>query len=265
MNLDGVRPYCRIGNKKNESISDIAFAHIIKRVKNSSCTHPKAALVFLGEKGFCDSNDVLSIMGQQIPRVFKNKMLYDYVFKNEKSKNDFLKMAESWLPQSEPIVINNDDDALNAAAYFSVKKAKIKTVNDTDFKEYNKVYILGHGSPGSHQLGLGSELIDVQTIISRMKDCGILNVKDIRFTSCGSADKVAPKNFNNAPAESLSCILNSLPFFKEKESLLEQIKKHLENDESLSDGLKISGYHGYGVHYGQELFPYSHYRSTSIP
>lgn len=30
-------------------------------------------------------------------------------------------MAESWLPQSEPIVINNDDDALNAAAYFSVK------------------------------------------------------------------------------------------------------------------------------------------------
>ncbi|EFP9915804.1 TPA: OspB, partial [Shigella sonnei] len=56
MNLDGVRPYCRIVNKKNESISDIAFAHIIKRVKNSSCTHPKAALVFLGEKGFCDSN-----------------------------------------------------------------------------------------------------------------------------------------------------------------------------------------------------------------
>lgn len=55
MNLDGVRPYCRIVNKKNESISDIAFAHIIKRVKNSSCTHPKAALVFLGEKGFCDS------------------------------------------------------------------------------------------------------------------------------------------------------------------------------------------------------------------
>ncbi|EFY0872106.1 TPA: OspB, partial [Shigella flexneri] len=48
MNLDGVRPYCRIVNKKNESISDIAFAHIIKRVKNSSCTHPKAALVFLG-------------------------------------------------------------------------------------------------------------------------------------------------------------------------------------------------------------------------
>lgn len=33
MNLDGVRPYCRIVNKKNESISDIAFAHIIKRVK----------------------------------------------------------------------------------------------------------------------------------------------------------------------------------------------------------------------------------------
>ena len=65
MNLDGVRPYCRIVNKKNESISDIAFAHIIKRVKNSSCTHPKAALVFLGEKGFCDSNDVLSIMGYQ--------------------------------------------------------------------------------------------------------------------------------------------------------------------------------------------------------
>ncbi|EPU7140211.1 type 3 secretion system effector OspB, partial [Shigella dysenteriae] len=60
MNLDGVRPYCRIVNKKNESISDIAFAHIIKSVKNSSCTHPKAALVFLGEKGFCDSNDVLS-------------------------------------------------------------------------------------------------------------------------------------------------------------------------------------------------------------
>ncbi|WP_252964451.1 hypothetical protein, partial [Shigella sonnei] len=26
MNLDGVRPYCRIVNKKNESISDIAFA-----------------------------------------------------------------------------------------------------------------------------------------------------------------------------------------------------------------------------------------------
>ncbi|EFZ1380514.1 OspB, partial [Shigella flexneri] len=24
MNLDGVRPYCRIVNKKNESISDIA-------------------------------------------------------------------------------------------------------------------------------------------------------------------------------------------------------------------------------------------------
>lgn len=45
---------------------------------------PKSSIGFLGEKGFCDSNDVLSIMGQQIPRVFKNKMLYDYVLKMKK-------------------------------------------------------------------------------------------------------------------------------------------------------------------------------------
>lgn len=231
----------------------------INKVENAN----RASLLFLGKEGV--GEDALHIIGQQIPRVCTSKKLHDIIFLNRSSMEDFSSKLKKMLPTQIITTITNNDSAIAVAAMIAIQKTTLKTIEETDFSQYKKIYILGHGSAGAHSLKFGPELLSVDEVVSRLIEGSVLKVKDIRLTSCGSADKEKICSFTNYNSSHSDGWMNKImKLFKEdRVSFLDKFTSALEDKGY--DNIKISGYHGAGVFYTGTSLPFNHLRSITIP
>ncbi|HFK3790855.1 TPA: OspB [Escherichia coli] len=232
----------------------------INKVENAS----EASLLFLGKDGV--GEDALNIIGQQIPRVFASKKMYDIVFFNRFSMEDFTSKLKAILPKQTITTITNNDSAVDVAAMIALQTTTLKTIEETDFSQYKKIYILGHGNAVGHSLKFGPELLSVDEVISRLIDGNVLKVKDIRLTSCSSADKEKICSFttDDKNKERNGPLSKIISFLKcNKVSFLDKFIESLE-DKGL-DNIKVSGYHGMGVFYTGTSLPFTHLRSITLP
>lgn len=231
----------------------------INKVENAS----GASLLFLGKEGV--GEDALNIIGQQIPRVLTSKKMYDIVFYNRFSMEDFASKLKAMLPKQTITTIASNDSAVAVAAMIALQTTTLKTIEETDFSQYKKIYILGHGNAGVHSLKFGPELLSVDEVISRLVDGNVLKVKDIRLTSCSSADKEKICSFTDDKTQEGDGLLSKIMSFLKgnKISFLDKFIESLEDKGY--DNIKVSGYHGMGAFYTGKSLPFTHLRSITLP
>ncbi|EFA4879916.1 OspB [Escherichia coli] len=231
----------------------------INKVENAS----GASLLFLGKEGV--GEDALNIIGQQIPRVLTSKKMYDIVFYNRFSMEDFASKLKAMLPKQTITTIASNDSAVTVAAMIALQTTTLKTIEETDFSQYKKIYILGHGNAGGHSLKFGPELLSVDEVISRLVDGNVLKVKDIRLTSCSSADKEKICSFTDDKTQEGDGLLSKIMSFLKgnKISFLDKFIESLEDKGY--DNIRVSGYHGMGAFYAGKSLPFTHLRSITLP
>lgn len=149
----------------------------------------RGLMVFLGKDNV--GEQTLNILGQQIPRIFKNKEPYDILFMNKNVKSDYQKNAKKYIIDELCDVDLKDNDArvaIAAAIKIAYKNNKLLTTSEFNVNTYKKAYILGHGSAGDEHITCGNESLGRSDIVSRMESIGLLGLKDIRLLPCYSAD-----------------------------------------------------------------------------
>lgn len=237
----------------------------VKGIKN--CSQKEGAILVIANSGISE-DDAAGIIGQQVPRAIKDKVFRDIIFLHKEAFDEFEKTCENFREVELSLEDKSFDNALAAILKYSALKQKALHIEEADLSQYRKLYISGHGNAGVGCLGSGSQLFSVQEIVDALHSSGILeHIKDIRFTSCGSADKRKPVSFSkehieNARKESgtLEKILSG-----EKHSLAEYVSQEVWS-RGFTD-VRVSGYHGNGVFVSskEDILPQTHLRSLEIP
>lgn len=131
--------------------------------------------------------------------------------------------------------------------------------------ERDKLYVLGHGHAGLDLLAAGEtlaqEYITARTLAEQMKRNGLPKTfKDLRITTCYSADSMKPKSFSPEDLDKASGI-----FEGSKEgirTLFNPLKKSPPLAQSISrefhrlgyENIQVTGYHGAGVTFSQDEY-----------
>ncbi|HHR6406471.1 TPA: hypothetical protein ACS8BP_003214 [Providencia alcalifaciens] len=240
----------KIKSKHNIATEDI------KKTDNplsNTTVHKAGLLVFLGNQNI--NNQIINILGQQVPRVLQNKNTYDLLVMNDKIKNEFNTNKKRYFIPSlsnENLKSKNMYEAVGAAISHAVKTTKIITPSEINIHQYNKVYILGHGSAGVNYITCGDEDINHQEIVSRLDKLGLLNLKDIRLTSCYSGDSDKLSN-------SQKTIYSNQP---KNQSLFTSVVDELNNKGFKN--INVTAYHGAGVFVSdKDGVPKTHLRAIS--
>lgn len=147
----------------------------------------------------------------------------------------------------------------------AVKEQQNNTLGEVNLKEFRKAYIHGHGLAGTDVHNSGSSVYSAKKLVDLLIDNGFLSeIKDIILTGCYSADKRRIKNMtkeeiNKANQEPglLEKILYGQP-----QSFMEKVANEIWS-RGYTD-VSVSGYHGLGVVYNDEI-PFSHLQSAESP
>lgn len=230
-------------------------------------------LLVLGKNGFDKKSTYLSMLGQQIPRVLSQKPLYPAIFLNKDAASEFKKVASDFDRAINPYGFRNEipSEALCTEIQVTQALAKVAreqlnlTISDINPKEFGKVYITGHGEAGVDELQSGESFYSAKEVVELLVDSGILNqIKDIRLTCCHSADKRQVKHFTKdaiVEANKDSSFVENILYGKQ-ESFMQKIANEIWN-RGYTD-VQVSGYHGAGIFYKDEL-PVTHIRAIKIP
>ncbi|EFC2566866.1 TPA: hypothetical protein ACHKU1_005099 [Escherichia coli] len=211
----------------------------------------RGLMAFLGQDNV--GEQALNILGQQIPRIFKNKEPYDILFMNKNVKSDYQKNAKKYIiDELHDVDLKNKNVklAIAAAIKTSYKNNKLLTPSECDVNSYKKVYILGHGSAGDAHITCGNEYLGPRDIVSRMENMGLLALKDIRLLPCYSAD--------------VQKTASVYPFHggvdRKQKSLLEHMATELTNRRYKD--IKLTAYNGAGVFISPDKkTPFTHLRA----
>ena len=220
---------------------------------NNATDHKTGLLVFLGNKNI--GNQTINIIGQQIPRILQNKNAYDLLVMNDNIKNEFNTNKKRYVIESlnnEALKSQNTHEAVGAAISHAVKTTKTLTPEEININQYKKIYILGHGSAGDNYITCGDEEISHKEIVSRLNKLGLLNLKDIRLTSCysGDSDKFTTSNKT----------IDANP--PKNKSLFTRVVDELNNN-GFKD-INVTAYHGAGIFVSEKGgVPKTHLRAIS--
>ncbi|CAG9435246.1 TPA: hypothetical protein ACS727_003496 [Providencia alcalifaciens] len=220
---------------------------------NNATDHKTGLLVFLGNKNI--GNQTINIIGQQIPRILQNKNAYDLLVMNDNIKNEFNTNKKRYVIESlnnEALKSKNTHEAVGAAISHAVKTTKTLTPEEININQYKKIYILGHGSAGDNYITCGDEEISHKEIVSRLNKLGLLNLKDIRLTSCysGDSDKFTTSNKT----------IDANP--PKNKSLFTRVVDELNNN-GFKD-INVTAYHGAGIFVSEKGgVPKTHLRAIS--
>ncbi|HHR5856935.1 TPA: hypothetical protein ACS7Y1_003607 [Providencia alcalifaciens] len=220
---------------------------------NNATDHKTGLLVFLGNKNI--GNQTINIIGQQIPRILQNKNAYDLLVMSDNIKNEFNTNKKRYVIESlnnEALKSKNTHEAVGAAISHAVKTTKTLTPEEININQYKKIYILGHGSAGDNYITCGDEEISHKEIVSRLNKLGLLNLKDIRLTSCysGDSDKFTTSNKT----------IDANP--PKNKSLFTRVVDELNNN-GFKD-INVTAYHGAGIFVSEKGgVPKTHLRAIS--
>ncbi|ARR51732.1 hypothetical protein ETN89_21035 (plasmid) [Photobacterium damselae subsp. damselae] len=223
--------------------------------------HKEAAMLILSENGI--EKDFVNIIGQNIPRIIKNKKAYDIIFKDKKQQQIIEDMFNPLSQMDLKKGALNNNDVIENSIKILAKSQRCFYIRQVDLSQYNKLYILGHGSAGNSKILSGNTIVNSEELVTFLEKSNILkSIKDIRLTSCGSADCFKLPSIKKEDVEKSREILNKSD---KGTSLLTSISTLLWK-QGYTD-IRISGYHGQGV-FGKEsdTEPVSyHLRSAEIP
>lgn len=227
----------------------------------------KGLLVFLGEKSV--GQQTLNIIGQNICRAITGKPLYDLLFLKKDTRDDFQeKKMEYIYPDinKEHLKSSDQDVAVTAAAHIVITEMNVLLPENLTPGDYRKIYIPGIGLSGLPVLQCGDEMLSPSNIVNRLHENNLHKIKDIRLTSCHSADIYANKDFS--PEEIKKALTPNSGWlaraiFGEQCSLATKVYKEFE---CRGIDVSVSGYNGKGVFYVREHGkPTTHLRSTTVP
>lgn len=248
--------------------------YLVNKINIARVRHTKkeslGLMLIIGNQGV--SKDSLHILGQQVPRIMNGKDPYIAAFIDDSAKNSFNESIECYkkICQSELSSENysslDKDGKLAYALNQTAKKQINSSLRDVNLSDFSKLYILGHGGAGVDFIKSGDKTFNVKEIVDTLEENNILNkIKDLRVTSCKSADKTSPKSMSPEDiieANSKTSFLSDIIFGKNM-SLVELISEEVW-DRGYTD-ISVSGYHGNGVFYNGKDLPFSHLRSSTIP
>ncbi len=213
------------------------------------------------------SKDTMNILGQQLPRVLNSKTPYPVAFLHDNAKVNFEKSIETYKEaHTEEITHGERDKSLSNSriiGYAFCRLAKIQEnvlLDNVNLNSVGKLYILGHGSAGIGYIKSGEQIFNIKEIVDILESKGILDtVKDLRFTSCNSADVSPPKSMSPEDIDAANSGTGII--FGEKMSFIDLISNDIW-ERGYTD-VKVSGYHGDGIFYNSKDLPLTHLRSSS--
>ncbi|MGW7678904.1 hypothetical protein [Shewanella sp. S23-S33] len=269
-----ITTYCILN--RNIFAGDASSIHVdlVNKLDIATVRHtqkkPQGLMLIIGNHGV--SKDSLHILGQQLPRVINNKTPYIAAFIDDGAKKSFNESIEIYKEMYPSELSSEQYRSLNVnekIAYTLNQTAK-KQINislrDLNLSEFSKLYILGHGAAGLDVIKSGGKTFDVKQIVDTLEENNILSeIKDLRVTSCNSADKNSPKSMSSrdiSEANEKPGFFSKM-IFGDKKSLVELISEEVWI-RGYTD-ISVSGYHGSGVFYNGKDLPLSHLRSSTIP
>ncbi|EHJ7192110.1 hypothetical protein KAN62_001096 [Salmonella enterica subsp. enterica serovar Victoria] len=267
LNIRGADPgTATIGNGATNLSKDIIrvanIAYNISQVEQKS-----GFLLVTGEKGF-NKSACLHMLGQQISRVFSGKHLYPGVFISKDAASEFEKtISTHYKTLSGHIDLQQYTNDVNCGAAVGIvaRQQENLILDEITLSAFKKVYITGHGAAGTNVLASGDSVFSAKQLVDFLVANKVLEViKDIRISSCYSADKREPNSFKN---EDIDKANRNAGFFErmvfgERDTFIERVANEIWS-RGYTD-VKVSGYHGAGVFYAGEI-PFTHLRSTTIP
>ncbi|WP_039949299.1 hypothetical protein, partial [Vibrio ichthyoenteri] len=187
------------------------------------------------------------------------------LFLSEKVKIEFENSIACYQQVSDSGKCESNDDIVGRAFVKAAKTQENVLVEDIQLESFRKLYITGHGGAGVAHTSSGDSIFTAKEVVDILEVNGILGkIKDLRFTSCGSADR---RKIASVSKESID-VANRDPGIFEKlafggaKSFIEVLSSEIW-DRGYTD-VRVSGYHGAGVFYKEEL-PFTHLRSSTIP
>ncbi|MTC22200.1 hypothetical protein [Providencia sp. wls1938] len=233
--------------------------------------------IYLGDGGTPQKNDFMSLLGSYVHRVSnstKDLQKYPIVFASEAAYNKFQTYREKTIQEYgiiRPQKTGLSDDDVGSHFIYALQNVSAYHASNFQFKDNQKIYVHGHGGAGKNSLQVDNLKLNMSEVVKALSDMGVpKTVKDIRLTSCYSADT---KPINNIKAPDLGTYSKS---FIKKSTFLgipineETVKApaaHLL--EALNDAgynnVTVTGYHGAGMYYNGSNFPEHSLRSTVTP
>lgn len=250
---------------KSECLPGVLYNRILK-VRNIIEPKPIGLMLIMGKENI--SKDTMSILGQQLPRVINSKTPYPVAFLHDKAKVNFEKSIEVYKDaHTEENMHGEHDKSLSnnrkvGHAFCRLANNQENVLLDNvNLNSVGKLYILGHGSAGIGVIKSGEQIFNIKEIVDILESKGILDaVKDLRFTSCYSADVSPPKSMS--PEDIDAANSGSGIILGGKMSFIDLVSNEIW-ERGYTD-VKISGYHGAGVFYKGKDLPLTHLRSSSI-
>ncbi|WP_143136225.1 hypothetical protein [Burkholderia ubonensis] len=247
-------------------VSD-ASAPATRRFDNENSAQ-KVTLYFGNGGQSPDKTDLMSAIGAYVHRVAnsnKNLDNYPLVFSDKSGMDAFNKLRDQFLansPVERPRLTGRANHDIGSHFAYALRNVRAVMADEFEFSPNQKIYIVGHGSAGSDEIGVDDKILTMKDVSQELERIGVpKNIRDVRLTSCSSADS---RKISTLKGENLS-------YYSEKFSENGYVRKapaeHLLNEMSKAefDEVTITGYHGAGVYWDGKEFPKSALRNANSP
>ncbi|ETT01149.1 hypothetical protein M5X66_17940 (plasmid) [Providencia sp. PROV188] len=233
--------------------------------------------IYLGDGGTPQKNDFMSLLGSYVHRVSnstKDLKKYPIVFASEAAHSKFQLYKEKTIQEYgiiRPHKTGRSDDDVGSHFIYALQNVSTYHASNFQFNDNQKIYVHGHGGAGKNSLQVDHLKLTMNEVVKTLSDMGVpKTVKDIRLTSCYSADT---KPINNIKDPDLKTYSES---FIKKSTFLgiaineETVKApaaHLLDalNDAGYNNVTVTGYHGAGMYYNGNNFPEHSLRSTVTP
>lgn len=217
------------------------------------------------------------LLGSYVHRVSnstKDLKKYPIVFASEAAHNKFQAYREKTIQEYgiiRPQKTEWSDDDVSSHFIYALQNVSTYHASNFQFNDNQKIYVHSHGGAGKNSLQVDHLKLTMSEVVKTLSDMGVpKTVKDIRLTSCYSADT---KPINNIKDPDLKTYSES--FIKKStclgiainEATVKAPAAHLLDalNDAGYNNVTVTGYHGAGMYYNGNNVPEHSLRSTVTP
>lgn len=264
-------------NNKSESTTPLKIIMGINGSNNSQPTsnqHERVTL-YLGipAKDKIVETDLLSAFGGYLHRIGEKDLAqYPLVFSSREGFDQFCKIREQIPNISDtPPPRGSNDESVGRAFVYALHHVPVYCADDFDFKSNQKIYITGHGTSGSGQLQIDGKMFSMNEVAQNLHKIGVSkDIRDIRLTSCDSADAKSVNNLKESDLNKYSSSYNekvTLLGFTLSEKNTMAPAQHLAYalHENGFNHATVTGYHGKGIYTSKNNYPEHFLRNPNLP
>lgn len=214
------------------------------------------------------STDIFNTLSTYIHRVANsNKDLASYplVFTQRSGLDAFNTLREKCTDarhDTRPKPSGDRSQDLGQSFLHALRTVRAFHADEFAFAPGQKIYIDGHGAPGVSGIVADGKVFSMHDVATTLKTVGVpKDIRDVRLTSCHSADVIAP---HGQRAPDLSVYSRPIA---EGDTVRQAPAEHLSDAlaEAGFNRVVVTGYHGLGMPSDGERFPMHSVRNITTP